>query len=71
MYNTFTPMKGPDYMIPLSKFFKDIVQIPYLKYLWAQIENFDIFDYGSVALLSHFAKCKNRKCEKISMAQNA
>ena len=27
--------------------------------------------YGSVALLSNFAKCKNRKCEKISMAQNA
>ena len=31
---------------------------------------------GSVALLSHFAKCKNRKwenkkCEKISMAENA
>ena len=33
-------------------------------------------NYGSVALLSHFAKCKNRKCEnkkceKTSMAQNA
>ena len=32
--------------------------------------------YGSVALLSHFAKCKNWMCEtkkykKISMAQNA
>ena len=32
--------------------------------------------FGSVALLSHFAKCKDRKCEnekceKISMAQNA
>ena len=31
---------------------------------------------GSVALLSHFAKCKNRKCENkkcetISMAKNA
>ena len=26
--------------------------------------------YGSVALLSHFAKCKNRKCEKTSRAQN-
>ena len=26
---------------------------------------------GSVALLLHFAKCKNQKCEKINMAQNA
>ena len=26
---------------------------------------------GSVALLSHFAKCKNWKYEKMSMAQNA
>ena len=26
---------------------------------------------GSIALLSHFAKCKNWKCEKTNMAQNA
>ena len=26
---------------------------------------------GSVALLSHFAKCKNRKCEKTSMAHGS
>ena len=55
-------------------------------YFLNRILSIDVFDnktgthqllkYGSVALLSHFAKCKNRKCEnkkceKTSMAQNA